>query len=111
MVGNVTTCADLGKFDVWHDRAVFHFLTEAADRVAYAALLKRTLMPEGHAVIATFAPDGPPKCSGLDVRRYDAASLTAELGDGLLPQKSVPEIHRTPWGTPQSFQYALFRRV
>ena len=111
MVADVTGGPDLGTFDVWHDRAVFHFLTAAADRAAYVALLARTVSVGGHAVIATFALDGPEKCSGLDVRRYDGAALAAELGPRFRLKKSVPELHRTPGGVAQSFQYSLFARV
>jgi SAM-dependent methyltransferase len=110
-VADVTAGPHLGTFDVWHDRAVFHFLTAAEDREAYAALLARTLPPGGHAVIATFALDGPEKCSGLEVRRYDGGALAAELGPRFRSLKSVPELHRTPWGAPQSFQYSLFERL
>jgi SAM-dependent methyltransferase len=110
-VADVTANPDLGTFDVWHDRAVFHFLTAAQDRAAYAALLARTVPLGGHAVIATFALDGPEKCSGLDVRRYDSGTLAAELGPRFRLLKSVPELHRTPWDAPQSFQYSLFERV
>lgn len=111
IVADVTTVPDLGTFDVWHDRAVFHFLTAAADRAAYAALLARTVPVGGHAVIATFALDGPEKCSGLEVRRYDGRALAAELGPRFHLLKSVPELHRTPWGAAQSFQYSLLERV
>ena len=111
MVADVTAGPDLETFDVWHDRAVFHFLTASADRVAYAAQLARTVPVGGHAVIATFALDGPEKCSGLDVRRYDGGALAAELGPQFRLMKSVPELHRTPWSAPQSFQYSLFKRV
>jgi SAM-dependent methyltransferase len=111
VVADVTKSHDLGTFDVWHDRAVFHFLTAPADRLKYATLLRRTVPPGGHAVIATFAPDGPTQCSGLDVVRYDGASLAAQLGRGFALLKSVPETHLTSWGKPQSFQYAVFRRV
>jgi SAM-dependent methyltransferase len=110
IVADVTAAPDLGVFDVWHDRAVFHFLTEAVQRAAYVALMSRSIRVGGHAIIATFAPDGPDKCSGLPVRRYDAALLSAELGEGFRLVKSVPEIHHTPWGKPQSFQYSLFER-
>jgi hypothetical protein len=96
---------------VWHDRAVFHFLTTSVDRAAYAALLARTVPKGGHAVIATFALDSPEKCSGLDVRRYDGRALAAELGPRFHLLKGVPELHRTPWGAPQSFQYSLFKHV
>jgi SAM-dependent methyltransferase len=111
IVADVTSVQDVGTFDVWHDRAVFHFLTAPADREKYAALLRRTIPPGGHAVISTFAPDGPTKCSGLDVVRYDAASLAAELGRGFTLLKSVPETHLTPTSKLQSFQYAVFRRT
>jgi len=111
IVADVTAKLDLGTFDVWHDRAVFHFLTEPADRAAYVALLLRTIPVGGHVVIATFALDGPEKCSGLPVQRYDSQLLTAELGAGFDLLKSVPESHLTPWGKPQSFQYSVFIRV
>ena len=111
MVADVTAGPDLGTFDVWHDRAVFHFLTASGDRAAYAALLAGTVPIGGHAVIATFALDGPEKCSGLEVRRYDASALAAELGPRFHLLKTTPELHRTPWNAPQSFQYCLFERV
>jgi 2-polyprenyl-3-methyl-5-hydroxy-6-metoxy-1,4-benzoquinol methylase len=111
IAADVTAGPDMGAFDVWHDRAVFHFLISPADRAAYAALLARTVSVGGHAVIATFALDGPEKCSGLEVRRYDGSALAAELGPQFRLVKSVPEQHRTPWNTPQSFQYNLFKRV
>ncbi len=107
---DVTRMPDLGTHDVWHDRALFHFLIDAADRAAYVALLKRTIPMGGYAVIATFAPDGPEKCSGLPVRRYDAAALQAELGPEFRLVKSVPETHRTPWGGRQPFQYSVFQQ-
>lgn len=107
---DVTGSPELGHFDVWHDRAVFHFLTRPADRAAYVALLTRTIRSGGHAIIATFAPDGPTQCSGLDVCRYDGASLAAELGKILVLMKTVSESHLTPWGKAQSFQYSVFRR-
>jgi len=111
MVADVTANPDLGSFDVWHDRAVFHFLIGLAERAAYTALLTRTVPVGGHAVIATFALDGPERCSGLETRRYDGKTLAAELGPPFELLKSVPEIHMTPGGGRQSFQYALFRRV
>jgi 2-polyprenyl-3-methyl-5-hydroxy-6-metoxy-1,4-benzoquinol methylase len=111
IVADVIASPELDTFDVWHDRAVFHFLTEAADRAAYVALLSRTIPPGRHAVIATFAPDGPPRCSGLDVRRYSGLALSAELGAGFERLKTVPETHVTPSGAPQSFQYSVFKRV
>jgi SAM-dependent methyltransferase len=110
IAADITSMPDLGQFDVWHDRAVFHFLTSAVDRAAYVSLLLRTVLLGGHAVVATFAPDGPDQCSGLEVRRYDEQSVAAELGVGFALEASTRETHTTPWGRPQSFQYSLFRR-
>ena len=110
-VADVTSSPGLGSFDVWHDRAVFHFLTNPADRAAYVTLLNRTVAVGRHAVIATFAPDGPEKCSGLDVRRYSGQTLRSELGAGWELLKTVPETHITPGGKLQSFQYSVFRRI
>jgi SAM-dependent methyltransferase len=111
IVADIASAPDIGTFDVWHDRAVFHFLTEPADRAKYISLMTRSLTPRGHAIIATFAPDGPTQCSGLDVCRYDSASLSAEVGDSFKLIRSLPETHLTPWGKPQSFQYSVLRRV
>jgi len=110
-VADVAENPQLGSFDVWHDRAVFHFLTASADRAAYTALLARTVPVGGHLIIATFALDGPEKCSGLEVRRYDGQKLSSELGPRFDLLRSVPELHLTPWGGRQSFQYSLFKRV
>jgi SAM-dependent methyltransferase len=110
IVADVTASPALGAYDVWHDRAVFHFLTRPPQRAAYRELLARTVPVGGHAVIATFAPDGPDWCSGLPVCRYDGPALAAELGPAFELLKSVPETHRTPGGRPQSFRYGVFRR-
>ena len=99
------------RFDLWHDRAVFHFLTEAADRARYVALCARALRVGGFALIATFAPDGPEKCSGLPVCRYDAAALAAEFAPGFEALADSRELHRTPFDTTQSFTYLLLRRT
>lgn len=96
------------RFGLWHDRAVFHFLTDEADRRKYVQTLARTLAPGGHVIIATFAKEGPPQCSGLDVARYDAASICAELGPGLRLVEQVDETHVTPWNTEQKFSYFRF---
>ena len=96
--------------DVWHDRAVFHFLTEATDRAQYMAHLRDAIKPGGAIIIAAFAPDGPEQCSGLPVCRYDAEGLAAELGDGFTLVESVPEAHQTPSGQRQSFNYSRFVR-
>lgn len=111
IVADITASPVLGQFNVWHDRAVFHFLTNPTDRAAYKALLSQTVPIGGHAVIATFAPDGPEKCSGLEVRRYDRSTLAAELGEEFALLESSPETHETPWGKTQSFQYSLFKHI
>jgi hypothetical protein len=111
IAADVTANPDLGTFDLWHDRAVFHFLTTVSQRTAYRDLLERTVPVGRHVVIATFALDGPEKCSGLEVRRYDGPALAAELGPGFALLKDVPETHVTPWGARQSFQYSVFRHV
>jgi len=97
-------------FDAWHDRAVLHFLREPADRAAYAAQVARALKPGGVAVLAGFAPDGPEKCSGLEVCRADAADLAALLGPAFTLEASEREVHLTPWGKDQAFVYTRFRK-
>lgn len=106
---DVRTFAPPHCYGLWHDRAVFHFLTEAADRQQYVATLLRTLRPGGHVLIATFAPDGPLKCSGLEVVRYDEASIAAELGPSFVARGSRKETHTTPWQTQQQFLYFHFQ--
>lgn len=98
------------RFALWHDRAVFHFLTTSADRARYVESLKASLVPGGHVIIATFALDGPVKCSSLEVARYDAASIAAELGAEFRFCEQVDETHRTPWQTEQRFSYFRFQR-
>ncbi len=110
IAADVTTVQDLGVFDVWHDRAVFHFLTEAADRQKYVELARKTLPKGGYLLIATFADDGPKRCSDLTVCRYSASSLAAELGPGFSLVSEDRETHTTPWGSSQSFFYGLFQR-
>lgn len=107
---DVTTFTPPRQFALWHDRAVFHFLTEKADRQKYVATMRRTLTPAGHAVIATFAIEGPEKCSGLKVARYDAATFCAELGAEFQLLQQVNETHVTPWHTEQRFSYFRFAR-
>jgi len=101
----------LKPMDIWHDRAVFHFLTEPDDRSRYVAHLRQVLKIGGTVIVATFGPDGPEKCSGLPVRRYSPASLATELGPGLALAQAIPHIHATPWGSHQSFLYARFTRT
>jgi ubiquinone/menaquinone biosynthesis C-methylase UbiE len=107
IVSDVTEVGDLGTFDVWHDRAVFHFLTDAEDREKYVDLARRTIPQGGSLIIAAFADSGPERCSGLGVRRYNADSLRAEFG-GFSLVRSASETHKTPWGSPQSFFYGVF---
>ena len=98
-------------YDVWHDRAAFHFLTKERDRAAYVVRLVKALKPGGHAIIGTFAPDGPDRCSGLPVARYDAQSLGRALGDPFELVETLRQEHRTPSGSEQRFQFSLFRRA
>ena len=107
---DVTTFQSPRGFGLWHDRAVFHFLTDKADRQKYVETLKRTLTPDGHVIIATFAIDGPLKCSGLEVARYDAPSLCTELGADFQLLEQLEETHTTPWDTTQKFSYFRFHR-
>jgi len=107
---DVTEVRDVGTFDVWHDRAVFHFLTDAGDREKYVDLARRTVPEGGHLIMATFADAGPRRCSNLDVCRYNADSLRAEFGQGFLLVREAGELHTTPWGSSQQFFYAVFRR-
>jgi len=92
-------------YDVWHDRAVFHFLTAPNDRVAYVRQAARAVKPGGHVIVSTFGPEGPTKCSGLDVVRYDAESLHLEFGVHFRLLESAKELHQTPFGTIQQFLY------
>ena len=111
VVADVTEGPELGTFDVWHDRAVFHFLTDPADRRSYVELARQTVPRGGHLVIATFADDGPERCSGLDVCRYNADSLASELGEGFSLVREAGETHTTPWGSSQAFVYGVFKRL
>lgn len=95
-------------YDIWHDRAVFHFLTDSQDRAAYIQKIKTSVRIGGHVVIGTFGPEGPGKCSGLNVRRYDAQALDREFGEHFRLIDSREEVHRTPLHTDQQFVYCLF---
>jgi SAM-dependent methyltransferase len=111
LVADVTAWEPSRTYDVWHDRAAFHFLTDERDRDGYVAHLRQALKIEGHAIIATFALDGPEKCSGLPVERYDAARLGQTLGSGFKLLRSQRDEHATPWGSQQRFQFSVFQRV
>lgn len=97
-------------FDLWHDRAVFHFLTETSDRQRYISRLRQTVSSGGHVLIAAFALDGPSRCSGLNVARYSPEALSAELGPEFHLVTSMRQDHQTPAGVTQAFTYCLFRR-
>lgn len=102
---------DFGRqFDLWHDRAVFHFMVDAADRDGYLNTLRGSLRPGGHLILATFGPDGPTRCSGLPVHRYGNTELLETLGAEFGPVSSRLEMHRTPSGKDQQFLYLHLRR-
>jgi len=105
---DVTGAWSWKEVDIWHDRAVFHFLTERADRDRYKVRLAEMLKRGGSAIIATFALDGPEKCSGLPVIRYSPETLTSELGREFVLVDSRHHLHTTPWGMTQAFQYSRF---
>jgi hypothetical protein len=110
IAADVTEAATLGTFDIWHDRAVFHFLTDPADRSKYVALVRQTVPVRGHVIIASFTDDGPKRCSALDVCRYNATTMAAEMGDVFALVKEAREMHTTPWGSEQAFFYGVFER-
>ena len=111
LVADATTWEPTRRYALWHDRAALHFLIDPADRAAYLARLRRALLPGGHAIIGTFAPDGPARCSGLPVQRYDAESLGAALGPEFQLLDSRRHTHRTPSGIEQRFHFGTFRRL
>jgi SAM-dependent methyltransferase len=106
---DVTAFEPPHRFGLWHDRAVFHFLMAPEDRHGYVAAVRRTLQPGGTFVVATFAMDGPPQCSGLDVMRYDEQTIVTELGPEFTLQEVRRETHLTPWESEQRFLYFRFR--
>jgi SAM-dependent methyltransferase len=110
IVADVTEIEALGIFDIWHDRAVFHFLTDPHDRSRYVDLALRTIPQGGHLIIASFADEGPKRCSDLDVRRYNAGTMAAELGEDFSLIREARETHVTPWSSPQAVFYGVFRR-
>lgn len=111
VIADVTAVRDLGQFDVWHDRAVFHFLTSPEERRSYVELAARTVPAGGRLIVGTFALDGPEKCSGLPVERYDTAKLSDAFGASFSLRREAKETHLTPWGKPQQFTYAVFERT
>jgi 2-polyprenyl-3-methyl-5-hydroxy-6-metoxy-1,4-benzoquinol methylase len=106
LVGDITQARlATHSYDVWHDRAVFHFLKDPDQRIAYVGQVASAVKHGGHVIIGTFGPEGPDKCSGLDVMRYDAGSLHHEFGSRFRLVESSKELHRTPFGTTQQFLY------
>ncbi len=110
LVADITT-VDLPaqRYDVWHDRAVFHFLTEPAQREAYVRQVMRAMKPGGNVIVATFGPEGPVSCSGLETVRYDSEGLHGEFGERFRLVESAIELHETPFGTTQQFLYCYCR--
>lgn len=111
IVADVTAVQNIGTFDVWHDRAVFHFLTEPQHRKSYVELAASTVRVGGHVIVGTFALDGPVACSGLEVCRYDARLLANEMGAAFKLVHQLDHVHTTPGGKPQKFCFGLFQRV
>lgn len=111
VAGDVTEWQPKRPYDLWHDRAAFHFLTAPEDQRAYMRVMARALKTGGRAVIGTFALDGPEKCSGLPVARHDAASLRAVLGEGFSLISTRRNEHTTPWGAVQQFQFGTFEKL
>lgn len=112
IAGDVTvTELPVARFELWHDRAVFHFLTEPEQQRKYRHQLLKALKPDGHLIIGTFAPEAPPKCSGLPVQRYSSERLESTLGDKFELQRQHNELHITPGGVEQMYLYCQFRRV
>lgn len=111
IIADITEWTPPKEFDLWHDRAVFHFLTDENDRASYRKTLETALAPGGQVIIGTFAMDGPEKCSGLAVRRYDGEALGRELGQGFRLEETVLEGHVTPKGSTQHFQFSRFVRL
>lgn len=99
------------RYDIWHDRAVFHFLTDPADRAAYVRTVLRSVKQGGHVIVAAFAEDGPLQCSGLPVVRYRAGELHNQFGDAFILLEHSTEEHLTPFGTVQPFVYCYCRKV
>lgn len=111
IAADATSWAPPRAFDIWHDRAAFHFLVEESDRSAYIDRLHAGVQMGGHAIIATFAPDGPEKCSGLPVQRYSPEGLAEAFGSTFELVEHQGHRHVTPWGAVQSFQFSVLRRL
>lgn len=110
VAADITRWQPSRTYDFWHDRAAFHFLVQADERAAYVERLGAAVKPRGIAVIATFAPDGPERCSGLEMARYDPAMLARVIGSTFELVDQCRHVHTTPWGSTQAFQFSVFRR-
>lgn len=110
VVSDITRWEPDAAYDIWHDRAAFHFLTDATDQRAYVDVMAKALKPAGMAIIGTFALSGPEKCSGLPVARHDAASLAEIFGSSFRLLRSEPHRHVTPWKSVQEFQFSIFEK-
>jgi len=111
IAADVTTWEPPQRYDVWHDRAALHFLTDPKEQAAYAERVSRAVRVGGHVIVGTFAPDGPERCSGLPVVRHDATTLTTLLGSSFALIETRRHDHRTPTGTTQKYQFSRFRRT
>jgi SAM-dependent methyltransferase len=110
MLGDITQISlPPRSYDVWHDRAVFHFLTDLTQHETYVRSVLNAVRPGGHVIVSTFGPEGPTKCSGLEVMRYDAEALHREFGGRFRIEEHAKELHRTPWGATQQFVYCCCR--
>jgi ubiquinone/menaquinone biosynthesis C-methylase UbiE len=108
---DVTQFSPARRYGLWHDRAAFHFLTAPDDRRKYVGVLNRSLEPQGQAIIATFSPLGPEKCSGLEIIQYTAGKMQAVLGPSFELLEQQEELHLTPWGDKQNFNFFRFRKM
>ena len=111
LAADATTAAlPPAHYGLWHDRAVFHFLIDADDRARYVANTARSVRPHGHVIVGCFAPDGPERCSGLPVHRYDAPALAEAFAPAFTIVRHSHELHATPTGTVQPFTYVVLQR-
>jgi SAM-dependent methyltransferase len=111
VIADITKWEPKQTYDLWHDRAAFHFLTDHADQSAYVDRIKRAVKPGGYVVIGTFAPDGPERCSSLPIVRHDATTLAKILGSDFVLTDTRRHDHATPWGAVQRYQFSTFRRA
>jgi 2-polyprenyl-3-methyl-5-hydroxy-6-metoxy-1,4-benzoquinol methylase len=111
LVTDVTEWSPQRQYDVWHDRAVFHFMVTAENREAYLSAMRDAVAPGGHVILATFAEDGPEQCSGLPVQRYSVDELASIAGADFVLESSEREVHTTPWGSQQPFNWVVMTRT